>query len=158
LDRKGRKMFCPKCGYEYRTGFTKCSDCGSDLVDEAPPPRAEEKPCPPPVALYSPSDELELSVIRGLLDAELVQYFVLNDYFGSMRVGPQIDLVNKKIIMVSLEDHDLAKAIISDYLERKAKTDEIEEGYTLSQKLRMVIEALLFTWFIPGRKRQKRDE
>ena len=28
--------FCPECKYEYRDGFTKCSDCGADLVDKLP--------------------------------------------------------------------------------------------------------------------------
>ena len=28
--------FCPKCGYEYKPGFTMCSDCGVELVDELP--------------------------------------------------------------------------------------------------------------------------
>lgn len=146
-------MFCPQCGYEYQAGYVRCSDCGRDLVDEQPPPKADERPCPPPVALYSPSDELELSLIRGLLDTEEVQYFVLNDYFGSMRVGPPVDLINKKTIMVWPEDHDRAKNIISDFLEREAETDGVEKHYSFGQKLRMVVEALLFTWFIPGRKR-----
>ena len=26
-------MFCPNCKVEYRSGFTKCSDCGADLVE-----------------------------------------------------------------------------------------------------------------------------
>lgn len=25
--------WCPKCKYEYREGFTKCSDCGCELVE-----------------------------------------------------------------------------------------------------------------------------
>jgi hypothetical protein len=29
-------MFCPNCRAEYRPGFTRCSDCGVDLVREAP--------------------------------------------------------------------------------------------------------------------------
>src|SRR6266436_4359567 len=29
-------MFCPVCKTEYRSGFTKCSDCGLDLVPELP--------------------------------------------------------------------------------------------------------------------------
>ena len=29
-------MFCPVCGYEYREGFTICSDCQVDLVLELP--------------------------------------------------------------------------------------------------------------------------
>jgi hypothetical protein len=27
-------MFCPECEAEYRPGFTRCSDCGVDLVDQ----------------------------------------------------------------------------------------------------------------------------
>jgi hypothetical protein len=29
-------MFCPQCKAEYRVGFTRCSDCGIDLVDHLP--------------------------------------------------------------------------------------------------------------------------
>jgi hypothetical protein len=147
-------MFCPKCGYEYQEGFRKCSDCGTDLVTDLPPTKADEEPEKPLVPLYSPNDELELSMLRGLLDADGIRYFVLNDYFGSMRVGPQIGLVNKKTIMVAPEDHDRAKDIISNFLQY-SKEEEGESQYSFSQKLRMVVEALLFTWFMPGRKRRK---
>jgi hypothetical protein len=147
-------MFCPKCGYEYREGFRKCSDCGTDLVTDLPPIKGDEEQGKPLVPLYSPNDELELAMLRGLLDTDGVRYFVLNDYFGSMRVGPKVDLVNKKTIMVAPEDSDRAKEIISNFLlcseEEKDKCQ-----YSFSQKLRMTMEALLFTWFIPGRKRRK---
>jgi len=29
-------MFCPQCNAEYRPGFTRCTDCGVDLVNEPP--------------------------------------------------------------------------------------------------------------------------
>lgn len=29
-------MFCPQCNVEYRPGFTRCSDCDVDLVQEPP--------------------------------------------------------------------------------------------------------------------------
>jgi hypothetical protein len=29
-------MFCPECKAEYRPGFTQCSDCAVDLVEELP--------------------------------------------------------------------------------------------------------------------------
>jgi hypothetical protein len=29
-------MFCPRCKAEYRPGFTRCSDCGLDLVSDLP--------------------------------------------------------------------------------------------------------------------------
>jgi len=31
-------MFCPACRTEYRPGFTKCADCGVDLVSHLPEP------------------------------------------------------------------------------------------------------------------------
>jgi hypothetical protein len=31
-------MFCPECKAEYRPGFTRCSDCDTDLVDRLPEP------------------------------------------------------------------------------------------------------------------------
>ena len=92
-------MFCPKCRCEYREGFTTCSDCDVSLVSVLPP----EPPPPetsPHVKLYSPRDPGELSLIQSILESEGIYYYVHNDLFGSLRVGPQIDLVNKKTIMV----------------------------------------------------------
>lgn len=36
-------MWCPRCGAEYRRGFTHCPDCDVELVDE-PPPEPESGP------------------------------------------------------------------------------------------------------------------
>lgn len=105
------------------------------------------------IKIYSPTDELELAMLRGALDSERIHYFVHNDHFGSMRVGPQIDLLNKKTIMVSPEDAEQAKTIISDLLNRQLPEEAIEEKYTASQKFRMILETIVFGWFIPGRKR-----
>jgi len=106
------------------------------------------------IKIYSPNDELELSMIRGVFDTEGVSYFVHNDNFGSMRVGPQIDLLNKKTIMVASEDVGRAKEIISNLLERRLL--EEEEQYSIGQKLRMILETIIFWWFIPRRKRSKK--
>ncbi|GFO68008.1 hypothetical protein GMLC_15870 [Geomonas limicola] len=107
------------------------------------------------IKVYSPKDELELSLIRGLLDSEGIQYCVFNDHFGSMRVGPQIDLLNKKTIMVALEDLEKTRQVIADVVERAAATEETARQYSGIQKIRMVIEALFFGWFMPERKQRK---
>lgn len=108
------------------------------------------------IKIHSPNDELELSMIRGVFDSENIHYFVHNDYFGSMRVGPQIDLFNKKTILVDSEDVDRAKEIISNLLECQLPEEEEQEQYSVGQKLRMILETVFFGWFIPGRKRHKK--
>jgi hypothetical protein len=95
-------------------------------------------------------------MIRGVFDTESIHYFVHNDNFGSMRVGPQIDLFNRKAIMFAPEDVGRAKEIISDLLERRLPEEEEQEQYSIGQKLRMILETIIFGWFIPGRKRSKK--
>jgi len=108
------------------------------------------------IKVYVPNDELELSMIRGLLESEHIHYFVHNDHFGSMKVGPQIELFNKKTVMVASADANRAKHIIEEFLERELHEEaEVAWHYTLGQKMRMVFEALLFGWFVPGKKRRK---
>jgi hypothetical protein len=35
------------------------------------------------IKIYSPNDEFELSMIRGVFDTENINYFIHNDHFGS---------------------------------------------------------------------------
>lgn len=109
------------------------------------------------IKIYSPNDELELAMIRGLLDNAGIHFFVHNDHFGSMKVGPQIELLNKKAIMVAPEDADRAKQIIAEFLENEnPEEDEITPHYSVGQKVRMFLEFLIFGWFIPGKKKRER--
>ena len=107
--------------------------------------------------LYSPQNETELAIIRSLLDGEQLHYFVHNDHFGTMRTGPPIDLFNAKAIMVSEEHFERASEIISDYL-NNVQPEVFKSEYSLKDKIRMVIETLLFSWFIPGKKWRKKSE
>jgi hypothetical protein len=108
------------------------------------------------INIYSPNDEVELSMIRGLLESEGVNFYVHNDHYGSMEIGPRIDLINKKTVLVAPEDADRARQIIKYFLESSTpeETGEVPQ-YTFAQKFRMVRGAVLFCWFIPGRKRRK---
>ena len=66
-------MFCPVCRYEFRRGFTKCNECGVELVDALP----SENTGP---GLKSPKllwtgDDINLSAAICLaLDAEGIKY------------------------------------------------------------------------------------
>ncbi len=72
-------MFCPKCGSEYRLGFTRCSDCDVDLVDQLPSPPPEEQYIEYKAVLetYNPGD---VALIKSVLDAEEITYYFLGEY------------------------------------------------------------------------------
>jgi len=107
------------------------------------------------IKIYVSHDEVELSLIRGLLDSEHIHYFIHNDHFGSMQVGPQIELFNKKAVMVDVADVDRARHVIEEFLGRELPEDvEVIWDYTLGQKIRIIVETLLFGWFVPGKKRR----
>lgn len=42
--------------------------------------------------LYSPNNDSELALIKSILDGEGIPYFVHNDHFGTLKVGPKIEL------------------------------------------------------------------
>ncbi len=107
--------------------------------------------------LYSPRSEAELAIIKSIFDGEDIRYFVHNDHFGTLRTGPPIYLFNAKTIMVAEPHFEQAKEILTDYL-NNTQADETESDHSLSDKLRMIVEALLFGWFIPGKKWRKRSD
>jgi len=63
-------------------------------------------------------------MIRGLLNSAGIHFFIPNDHFGSMEVGPQIELFNKKAIMVAPEDAERAKQIIAEFIGSETPEDD----------------------------------
>ena len=105
------------------------------------------------INLYSPNNEVELAMIKSILDSEKINYFVKNENFGSLEVEPQIALFNRRIIIVRDDQHGRALELIKDYLHETAhREDEADQKYSLFDKIRMAIEVLLFNWIMPGRK------
>jgi hypothetical protein len=151
-------MYCPKCRTEYRKGFTSCADCEIPLVHELP-----SEPPPPPapeyvnfINLYSPQNEIEASMLKSILDSEGISYFVRNDNFGSLEVGPHIGLFNAKMIEVQDNQYEKAKELLADYLEKTyVHNEEPLKKYSMFDKIRMVIEFLLFNWVMPGKIKHK---
>jgi hypothetical protein len=151
-------MYCPKCRTQYQKGITTCADCEVPLVPQLPP-----EPPPPQapgyvnfINLHSPQNESELSLIKSILDSESISYFVRNDNFGSLEVGPHIGLFNAKMIQVQDDQYEKAKELLNDYLEKTH--EQIEEPltkYSMFDKIRMVIEFLLFNWVMPGKIKHK---
>lgn len=70
-------MFCPICKAEYRFGFTKCSDCGVDLVEyvlgDAGAPVLEGYP-DEIVVFWAGMEDVTCQSIERALDTAKIQY------------------------------------------------------------------------------------
>lgn len=68
-------MFCPKCGSEYREGFSKYADCGDDLIEGLPPEAEDEVLYVEMVEVFSTYNPGDIAVIKSVLDGEDVHYY-----------------------------------------------------------------------------------
>lgn len=108
-------------------------------------PRLERR-----VELYSPESEVEVLLLKSVLDAAGIDYFVKNDTFGGLTPGPQIALCNRRIFLVPEDRLDEARTLVRDLLDRTQAPEP--RHYPLREKIRMVFEVLFFGWFLPGRR------
>jgi hypothetical protein len=107
------------------------------------------------VELYASRTEAELLLLRSILDDAGIYFFVKNDVFGSLALGPQIDHYNRKTVYVHASEADEARALLSEFLDKTALGDPAPvEDLRLTDVLRMVAELLVFGWFMPGRRRR----
>jgi len=98
-------------------------------------------------------DHVRLAMLRGLLEAEGIDFHVHNDSYGSLVVGPHIGLYNERSIMVSREDYLRASELLEDFL--MSMRDDEPEGRparSFPDWLRIIAEFFLFGWFVPGRR------
>jgi len=107
------------------------------------------------IELYSPKNEIEVALLKGVFDSEGIVYFVRNDNFGSLEVGPAIQSFNAKSILVDEKDFDRAKELLTDFLAH-VSVEARDAGYSLFDKVRLAVEAVLFGWIMPGRSRKGR--
>ncbi len=111
------------------------------------------------IKLYKPENEVELSLIKSIFESEDIHYFVLNDHFGSLHIGPQIDLFNARVIMVPEKQYIKARELLTDYISnvQEEEPESFKSQYSITDKIRIVIEAILFGWIVP-RKRKRHNK
>jgi Putative prokaryotic signal transducing protein len=111
------------------------------------------------VHLYTPKSEIELLLLKSVFDGAGIRLFVRNEAFGSLAVGPQIEHWNVKSIYVAEADFEEAIALLREFHQRTA--DDAPPAalrYSFGDKARMLLEFLVFGWFMPGRRPAKRPE
>jgi len=110
------------------------------------------------IKLYSPENEVQLSILKSLLEAQNIPIFVHNDSFGSIYPGLQVELFNARTIMVDERHYEKAQAVLREFLanlDQAAPEQTARPTYSFFDKVRMVFEALIFGWLMPGRKWRK---
>jgi hypothetical protein len=72
-------MYCPKCGVEYREGFTRCSDCQVPLAGGTLPPEPPGRfnPALGLVVVLETNNSIQLAMAKGLLEDAAIPFFVL---------------------------------------------------------------------------------
>lgn len=109
-------MICPKCKAEYREGFTKCADCGIDLIPELPP---EPSAVPKkgfvdfvPIRRYSNRYDADLA--RSFLIANGVNALTSSDDCGGLYPSASLGIGIR--LLVDKENLERAEGILSkDY-------------------------------------------
>jgi len=123
--------WCPNCKTEYRDGFSKCADCGADLVDELPQENSESNYIPlntpmRPCLLISVSDGIQAKLIENLLAESNIPFLVqdkgcgayLKVYMGYSAFGTEI--------YVDESNYHRAKELVDAYLTQSVEDDECE--------------------------------
>ena len=106
------------------------------------------------VTILQPQSESELVIALAILEAQEIENFVHGQYLGSLLPGLQIESYNTRSIMVPEELADDAR----DALAGLSPADEsvVEPvAMRLRDRVRVVLEAALFGWFVPGKRRSK---
>ncbi len=102
-------MFCPKCGSEYKEGFYKCSDCGTDLIDQLPPEPDNEVSYVELVEIYSTYRQSDIAFIKSVLDGEGITYFFEGESSIMLVAGGAYAR-----LLVKAEEADRAKEILRE--------------------------------------------
>lgn len=80
--------------------------------------------------IYTPVNEVELAIVRSMLDSAGIPYRIVNQYFGSLYIGPAMGSLNSKPVMVPEEYFEEAREILSNFadLEEQIAEDESQSG------------------------------
>ena len=105
-------MICPQCRVEYRDEITQCADCHIPLADSSALENdvgADESEAVY-VSVISTSNFGDIALIKSLLDAESIAYFVEGENFNT--VSPWIQPVR---FLVREDSFEKAREVLSNF-------------------------------------------
>ena len=109
-------MFCPECRDEYRPGFTRCEDCGVDLVEKLPDP--VEPPSAELVTVLETGDPGLIAVAKSVFDGAGIPYIARNErlqnLFGWGTIGTGYNVAMGPILLQVLpQDAEAARQLLA---------------------------------------------
>ena len=112
-------MFCPQCKAEYRSGFTRCSDCDVPLVTSLPAEPKTVAQDTEEVVVFVAADMVEAEAVKGLLDVGNIEAFLVGESSPLPGIPGAVEVV------VRQDQAELASALIDEY----RKDAETVRGY-----------------------------
>jgi hypothetical protein len=108
-------------------------------------------------SVATPQTESEMAVMVSMLDAFEVPNFVHNLGFGGLYPGLQIRLYNVRRIMVPVDHVANALELLSVFEQHNVEP-ETDDKLRLADKLRVIVETILFGWSFPTRRKNLQKE
>jgi len=84
---------CPNCNYEYVEGIAICPDCNTPLVDESTLQKFEELSEADWVLVYTSDNELEISMLKGVLESAGLEVNILSQKDHNFPVPGDLSIV-----------------------------------------------------------------
>jgi hypothetical protein len=116
-------MICPKCGVEYRPGFTQCSDCLVALVDESKPAKPRWSRPVELVTVFKCGDPGRVALAKSLLQSTGIQFVVLNEAIAPFGMNM---IICPAEVQVDREDATEAKALLKDLDSHREQSSDVE--------------------------------
>ena len=112
---------CPNCTYEYVEGIAICPDCNSPLVDESALQKFDELNEADWVLVYTSGDELEIGMLKGLLESAGLKVNVLSQKDHNLPVPGDLSVVK---LLVRKNDVKSAITYIQDVKNNESESSE----------------------------------
>ncbi len=112
---------CPNCNYEYVEGIAICPDCNSPLVEENDLQKFEELSEADWVLVYTSGDELEIGMLKGLLESAGLKVNILSQKDHNLPVPGDLSIVK---LLVMKNDVKSALTYIQDVKNKESNSSE----------------------------------